>query len=93
MERDRAPALNTAALLGAGRAVALRPALWPTALRQLFRLARPGWWRHWPPVPTPDAAYAHFRMVTQYGGDGGAPTGDDVVQYLAWCRGIRRTSS
>jgi hypothetical protein len=82
--------LNAAALARAGGAVIVRPALWWTALRQLFRLARPGWWRRWPPLPTPDPAYSHFRMVTQYGGDGRSPTSEDVVQYLVWCRETRR---
>ena len=86
MEGSGTQELTAADLRGAARAVAVRPSLWVTALRQLLRLARPGWWRHWPPVPAPDADYAHFRLVTQYGGDGGAPTADDVVQYLKWCR-------
>jgi hypothetical protein len=91
VERDRPQELSASALLRAAGAVAARPVLWWTALRQLFRLARPGWWRSWPPVPTPDRAYAHFRMVTQYGGDGASATAEDVVQYLLWCREMRRS--
>ena len=91
MEGSDASELTAAALLKASGAIAARPSLWRTALRQLFRLARPGWWRRWPPLPTPDPAYAHFRMVTQYGGDGGSPTSEDVVQYLVWCREAHKT--
>ncbi|MEY2473020.1 MAG: hypothetical protein QOK28_2349 [Actinomycetota bacterium] len=32
----------------------------------------------------------HFRLVTQYGGDGHAPSGADLVQYLEWVREERR---
>ncbi len=40
-------------LVPAALAVARRPRLWPVAVRQTLRLARPGWWRRWPPVPRP----------------------------------------
>jgi hypothetical protein len=67
-------------------AVARRPDLWVTAVRQLARLAPAGWWRRAPHLPLPDAAYLRFRMVTAYG-DGGAPARPaDVVTYLQWCR-------
>ena len=56
-----------------------KPLLWPTALRQGFVLVRPG-----------AKDYFHFRMVTQYGGDGGRPQGNDMVQYLEWVRAERR---
>ncbi|HVX22934.1 MAG TPA: hypothetical protein VHB02_16440 [Acidimicrobiales bacterium] len=72
-------------------AVAVRPRLWPVAVALLFRLAASGWWRRWPPVPAPDAAYWRFRMVTAYGGSGDAPPRkQDVVSYLAWCRRMGR---
>jgi hypothetical protein len=65
------------------RALARRPDLWWTAARQGVVLLRPG---------RRARGYLHFRMVTQYGGDGGRPTGPDLVQYLAWCRAeARRT--
>ncbi|MCC5952502.1 MAG: hypothetical protein JJU45_10460 [Acidimicrobiia bacterium] len=69
-------------------AVALRPTLWPTALRQAVVLAEPGWWRRAPHIPRPDPAYLRFRQVTAYGGTGddGAPAAEDVVTYLRWCR-------
>ena len=66
-------------------AVLARPWLWPTAGRQLWRLARPGWWRRRPFLPLPDPDYLHFRLETQYGA-AGVPRAEDVVAYLAWCR-------
>ena len=70
----------------AGLAVGRRPDLWFTAARQLRRLVPPRWWQRSPHLPIPDPAYLRFRMVTAYGGQGGAPTPDDVVTYLHWCR-------
>jgi hypothetical protein len=69
-------------VLRSAASVLARPRLWPIALRQGFVLMRPG-----------ARDYLRFRMVTQYGGDGGAPTSDDVVQYLEWCRAERRRRS
>ena len=48
--------------------------------------AAPGWWRKAPFLPLPDEDYFRFRMVTMYGGEGGAPRPDDLVAYLEWCR-------
>lgn len=73
----------------AARAVAARPGLWPTALRQVVVMARPGWWRHRPWLPVPDADYFRFRLVTQYGDPDHAPEPPDVVAYLHWCRAYR----
>lgn len=72
-------------------AVALRPRLWATAVIELFLLARPRWWRRWPPIPAPDPAYLRFRMHTAYG-DGSPPAdpSGDIVDYLDWCRRMRR---
>ena len=67
-------------------AVAFRPGLWATGVRQVFVLAVPGWWRRWPPVPTPDPAYLRFRLVTAYGDPDRDPEPSDVVTYLRWCR-------
>jgi hypothetical protein len=38
-----------------------------------------------PFLPLPDAGYLRFRLVTAYG-DAAAPTPDDLVSYLEWCR-------
>jgi hypothetical protein len=66
-------------------AVLRRPRLWPTAVAQAVRLARPGWWRRPPFLPLPDPDYVRFRLQTAYGPNG-MPAGDDLVAYLNWCR-------
>lgn len=66
-------------------ALAREPSLWPTAVRQARRIARPGWWRHAPFLPLPDPDYLRFRLETQYG-TGRAPEGEDLVVFLRWCR-------
>ena len=73
-------------LARAAAAVAVRPALWLTAVVQLMRLAPAGWWRRWPPLPVPDRDYLRFRLVTQYGDPDHEPEPGDVVTYLEWCR-------
>ena len=75
--------------LAAGAAVARRPGLWPTAVRQARALARPGWWRRPPFLPVPDAAYLAFRLRTMYG-HAVRPDPADAVAYLEWCRGQRQ---
>ena len=78
-------------VLEVGLVLTTRPGLWPIAIAQLFRLARPGWWRSWPPLPVPTDALWRLRMVTAYGGDGSsAPSNDDIISYLNWCRGSVR---
>ena len=71
------------------RAVAARPGLWRTAVRQVLLLARPGWWHRRPWLPLPDAEYFRFRLVTQYGDPDHLPEPADVVAYLHWCRSYR----
>jgi len=73
----------------AAAAIARHPRLWPTALVQLFVLARPGWWRRWPLLPEPDPDYLRFRLVTAYGDPDRDPEPQDVVAYLKWCRRMR----
>jgi hypothetical protein len=67
-------------------ALARRPDLWPTALRQARRTAPRGWWRRRPFLPVPSGAYLEFRLVTQYGRTDIPPEPADVLNYLAWCR-------
>jgi len=68
----------------------VRPWLWPVALTQALRLAQPGWWRRWPPVPLPDERLWRFRMETAYGGAGGTtPASSDVISFLRWSRDMR----
>lgn len=70
-------------------AVARRPWLWGTAVRQVVVLAPNGWWRRRPWLPVPDDAYLRFRLVTQYGDGGHPPEPEDLVAYLRWCRSYR----
>ena len=60
-----------------------RPSLWPTAVRQWWRLAPSRWWRRPPFLPVPTREYLRFRLVTQYGDTRTPPDGDDVVSYRA----------
>jgi hypothetical protein len=69
----------------AARLVVVHPGLWTTALRQGRRLVRRRWWRRWPFLPVPDAAYLRFRFETQYG-SAAPPDPHDVLTYLEWCR-------
>jgi hypothetical protein len=75
-------------VIRAVRSLLPRPDLWPTAVRQLFRMTRPGAWRRPPFLPRPDPAYARFRSVTMYGDADRAVDGRDLVTYLEWCRAI-----
>jgi hypothetical protein len=68
-----------------------RPRLWVVAVRQVFRLARPRWWTHFPLLPVPDRAYIEFRMQTAYGSGPARPS--DVISYLEWCRDAERARS
>ena len=71
-------------------AVARRPSLWTTAVRQVFVLAAPGWWRRRPFLPLPDPAYLRFRLITQYGDPAHRIITADAIAYLHWCRSYRR---
>lgn len=82
--------MTARAVLRAAAAVAARPWLWATAVRQLLVLAEPGWWRRWPLLPRPEPGYLAFRLQTMYGEEADAPRPGDVVSYLRWCRGYRR---
>ena len=70
----------------AATALARHPALWPTAVRQVFVLAAPGWWQRRPFMPLPDPAYMRFRLQTAYGDPSRPPEPQDVITYLHWCR-------
>jgi len=67
-------------------AVARRPSLWSTAVRQVRRTAAPRWWARPPFVPRPPDDYLRFRLLTQYGDPEHPPEPADVVNYLAWCK-------
>jgi hypothetical protein len=87
---DRAPSpVDVRWAWAAAAALARHPGLWPTALRQLFVLAAPGWWRRPPFLPLPSPDYLRFRLQTAYGGTGERPPDPrDVVTYLRWCRDV-----
>lgn len=73
--------------LGVAR-VALRPKLWGTAVSQLWRLRRTGWYKQFPFLPIPTSFYLQFRLLTAYGSDTpGDYEASDLVTYLEWCRG------
>jgi hypothetical protein len=73
-------------VIAVAAAVARRPSLWSTALRQARRTTAPGWWRRRPFLPVPSGSYLEFRLVTQYGDPDHAWDPDDVVNYLRWCK-------
>lgn len=78
--------MKISSLVPAAAAVAARPTLWLTAVRQLSRMAPDGWWRRPPFLPIPPADYLGFRLQTQYGDADAQPLGSDVVNYLQWVR-------
>jgi hypothetical protein len=84
---------RAAAIVRLAVAVAGRPALWPTALRQLRRTAPSGWWRRRPFLPIPSGDYLRFRLLTQSGETAGPLAVDDVMDYLEWCREWERSLS
>jgi hypothetical protein len=81
-----APTVRWRWLAPATVAVLARPVLWGTAVRQVWVMAVPGWWRSAPYLPLPDAAYLRFRLQTAYGDPDRDPSPADVVTYLHWCR-------
>jgi hypothetical protein len=81
-----------AAALPAVLAVIKRPMLWGEGVRLVRRMAAPGWWRTWPPIPAPPGDYLRFRMQTNAGGDGSNPVvrPHDLVDFLHWCKANRQ---
>jgi hypothetical protein len=67
-------------------AVAARPRLWWVAVGQALRLAEPGWWRRWPPVPRPAPGYLAFRLECATGCARRGAEPAEVVSYLEWCK-------
>jgi hypothetical protein len=71
--------------LRAVAAVARRPDLWVTATSTAASIVPRRWWRRFPYLPLPDAAWMHFRLETAYGGDGRGPVRpEDLITYLEW---------
>jgi hypothetical protein len=70
-------------------AVAKRPTLWLTALRQGRALLPLDWWRQWPTGWGPSGDYVAFRMQTMYGSTDATIGPEELVRYLEWCRWMR----
>jgi hypothetical protein len=75
---------------GAGIALARRPRLWPTAFRVAVDLVPGAWWRRWPPLPLPASEWLGFRMETAYGAPERRPGAGEVVEFVLWCREMKR---
>lgn len=74
-------------------AVVPRPQLWLVAIRQARRLAPRRWWSTRPYMPMPSSAYLRFRSLTQYGDENHRVEVADVVDYLLWCKDMRRVAN
>jgi hypothetical protein len=60
------------------------PATGLALLRVGWRFRRREWYRRFPFVPVPDAAYVRWRMYTAYGDEDIVPPANDVVRYARW---------
>lgn len=69
-------------------AIARRPTLIPTAVRQARRMIPRRWWASRPYLPVPRADYLEFRQVTLSGSGDGLPKVADVILWLDWCRSM-----
>jgi hypothetical protein len=80
-------------LMASGRgpwvAVARRPDLWPTAVRQWRAFCPRRWWSRWPLLPVPDRRYFLFRLEAMYGSTPARLEPAELVRYLEWCRSMR----
>lgn len=70
-------------------ALARRPRLVPTALRQAATMAPTRWWARRPHLPVPPSDYLEFRTVTATGDASGPPDVHDTIVWLEWCRSMR----
>jgi hypothetical protein len=70
-------------------ALAKKPQLIPTAMRQAVSLAPQRWWASGAHLPIPTSDYMAFRNVTLSGDPDELPTAHDVIVYLEWCRSMR----
>lgn len=71
------------------RAVLRHPSDGFAVARAAWDLRRTKWWRHWPPLPTPDPHYWEFRMTTAYGDPHATPSVHDVIAAARWSRAQR----
>lgn len=82
--------MNSSWAARATMALFLRPSLWLTACRQVYRLTGRRWWRYLPFLPLPAPAYVRFRTLTQYGELERLPDIADVVTWLVWVKDMDR---
>jgi hypothetical protein len=68
----------------------VRPELWATAFRQLFRLAESGWWKRLPFLPLPSQELIEFRSKTQYGSRETEIEAVDVLAWLIWSKEFQK---
>jgi len=66
--------------------LSVRPELWVTAFRQLFKLAESGWWKKLPFLPIPSPELIEFRIKTQYGPLETEIEAADVLAWLIWSK-------
>lgn len=66
-----------------GRALR-HPAAGVALVRVAWRFRTRDWYRRFPFLPLPDAAYVRWRMHTAYGRDDAVPPADDVIRYAKW---------
>jgi hypothetical protein len=60
------------------------PATGLALVRVGWRFRRREWYRRFPFMPVPDAAYVRWRMYTAYGDERIVPPANDVVRYARW---------
>jgi len=70
--------------------LSVRPELWVTAFRQLFKLAESGWWKKLPFLPIPSPELIEFRSKTQYGSLEVEIDAADVLAWLIWSKEFRQ---
>ena len=78
-----APQVRVGWLVRVAFAVVRHPSLWVVGIVSMRRLAAPGWWRRWPPVPAPPPEYLQFRAVTNTGTED-LPTPAETLRFLKW---------
>lgn len=73
------------------RAVAAAPTLWAPAIVAARRHLPRGWWRGGG-LREADP-WLRFRLETAYGASAAAPSAEDAVTWLRWCRAWPRVQS
>ena len=62
----------------------VRPRLAVDLLRVVWRFRRADWYRRWPFLPVPSAAYVRWRMATAYGDVAAVPSPLELERYATW---------